>query len=143
MAARQAQMHEDFTRHHAVRSGSERALAFVFAGWFGLVGLAPLRHGLPVRSWALFMAAAFAIIGVIRPAALKPLNIVWTKLGMALNRITSPVILLVMFYAGVVPMGLLMRLFGKTPLQLERQPGRPTYWVDRRGASASSMSRQF
>jgi hypothetical protein len=136
------QMHEDFTRHHAVKPGSERAFAFVFAGAFVLLGLAPLRNGLPVRWWALVVASVFTVVGVVRPAALRPLNIVWTRLGLVLNRITSPVLLGAMFYAAVVPTGLLMRAFGKTPLRLERQPGRRTYWVDRRGSS-SSMSRQF
>lgn len=90
-------MLEDFTRHHAVKLGSERALAFVFAGWFGLLGVAPLRHGLPARWWALFIAAAFTIAGVVRPALLKALNIAWARLGVALNRITSPVSLSVIF----------------------------------------------
>ena len=136
-------MHEDFTRHHAVKSGSERALAFVFAGAFVLVGLAPLRHQLPVRSWAFVVAAAFAVVGAVRPAALAPLNIAWTRLGVVLNRMTSPIILGAMFYTAVLPTGLLLRMFGKTPLQLKRQPGRQSYWVARAGSPASSMSRQF
>jgi hypothetical protein len=135
--------HEDFTRPHEIRPGSDRVFGFVFAVGFLLLGLAPLRHGLPVRWWALLIGAAFGATGALRPAVLEPLNIAWTRLGGALNRITSPVILGLVFFAAVVPTGLLMRALGRSPLQLTRQPGRATYWVDRRGSSPSSMSRQF
>lgn len=136
-------MHEDHTRRHDVIAGSERAFAFVFAAVMVLFALAPLRRGLPIRTWLLVAAAVLVLTGLLRPGVLKPLNHAWLRFGLALNRITSPLILGIVFFAGVVPTGLLMRWRGRTPLQLKRQPDRRTYWVDRAGGPPSSMSRQF
>ena len=56
--------------------------------------------------------------GFLKPAWLRPLNKIWTKLGLLMGRVVSPVITAVLFYLVVTPTGLLFRIFGKDPLRL-------------------------
>lgn len=137
-------IHEDLTRHVEVRAGSSRTFGFVLAAGFLLLAVAPLRHAAPIRWWALAVAVPFALLGAVRPSLLAPLNALWVRFGLLLNRVTSPIILGIVFYGAIWPIGLLMRATGQRPLQLQRQPDRRTYWIARsQTAPRSSMTRQF
>ena len=59
------------------------------------------------------MGAAFLLVAWLWPAALAPLNRVWTRFGLLLHRIVSPVVLGVMFFVVITPMGLVMRAAGQ------------------------------
>ena len=122
--------------------GSERSFGLVVAAGFLLITLAPwLRHREP-RWWGLIVAVPLAALAIARPRMLRPLNVAWTRLGLMLNRVTSPVILALVFYLAVVPTGLLMRAVGHDPLRRKRHPEAASYWLPRPSAE-SSMSRQF
>jgi hypothetical protein len=139
-------MHENLNRDEKLGGSSDRAFGFVMAGAFALVGLAPLWH-VPhePRWWALPIALGFAAFAIQRPAALAPLNRVWQRLGHLLSKIVSPVVLALLFYTTILPIGLLMRALGKDPLRLRPDPARGTYWILRGTpeAGAESMKHQF
>lgn len=138
-------MHEDINRKDDVKMGSERGFGIVFAAVFAIIGLLPLVHGGAIRVWALGIAVAFLAVAFIVPRALKPLNIVWFKFGLLLYKITNPIVMGGMYYIGLVPIGLLMKLFGKDPLNRSFDPSAESYWIDRDppGPEPSSMKRQF
>lgn len=125
--------------------GSDRSFGVVFAIVFALVGLAPLRHGLEPRLWAAVLAAAFLLVSLIYPKALKPLNKAWFLLGLALHQVVTPVVMGLMFFVTVTPIAMIMRAVGKDPLALHRDEGVASYWIDRvpPGPSGESMRRQF
>jgi hypothetical protein len=135
-------VHEDYSRRHQVKMGSERSFGLVVAAGFLLITFGPwLRHREP-RWWGLLVAVPLATLALARPQVLRPLNVAWTKLGLMLNRVTSPVILALVFYLAVVPTGLLMRAFRHDPLRRKRNPGASSYWLPRPSGD-SSMNRQF
>ena len=138
-------MHEDFSRHHDVKMSSNRSFGLVVATAFGALALAPLRHQLPVRGWALGLSGTFAVLAVAAPGILEPLNIAWTRFGLVLHRLISPLIMAVVFYTAVLPTGLLMRAFGRDPLRRKRDPAATSYWIPRvpPGPSPESMTQQF
>jgi len=140
-------MHEDFTRKEAVQGSSDRSFGFVMAAFFGLVALFPLLHGplSSIRWWALAIAAAFLAFALLWPAALRPLNRAWLKLGLLLSKVVSPIVLMILFYTTVTPIGLLMRWAGKDPLRLRRDRAAASYWIPRGppGPSPDSMKQQF
>ncbi|MEO0035440.1 MAG: hypothetical protein RLZZ501_1463 [Pseudomonadota bacterium] len=124
--------------------GSNRAFGLVFATVFGVVAALPLRDGGEPVWWAAGVAAAFALIALIYPRALKPLNFVWFLIGLGLHRVVSPLVMGLLFFVTVTPVGLLMRLSGKDPLRLKRDPTATSYWIERApGPAADSMRRQF
>jgi hypothetical protein len=122
--------------------GSDRGFGWVMAAALAIVAVAPLRHGLPVRTWALLASAGLAAIAAILPRVLRPFNRVWTRIGLLLNRVTSPVLLAVVYYAAVVPTGLVMRALGRDPMRRARDPQAGSYWITRQSAPGP-MTRQF
>jgi hypothetical protein len=135
--------HEPVVSHRKIVTGSNRSFALVFAGFFAIVGLLPLVRGNPVRWWALGIAAVLLAVGFAAPQVLAPPNRLWSRLGLALSRFVSPVLMAIVYYVAVVPTGLIIRARRKDPLRLKREPGAPTYWIKRDPPGAGSMSRQF
>lgn len=136
-----AEIHESFVREDDVRAGSDRAFGLAL----GAIGLVPLARGRGVRWWSLGLACALLVAAAAYPPLLGPLNRLWHRLGLLLHAIVSPVVLALMFFSTVAPIGLLMRALGKDLLGLRFDPGAPSYWIERRppGASADSMPHQF
>jgi len=128
-----------------VEMGSNRAFGGVFAVVFAIVAALPLKDGGEPYWWAAGVAGAFALLALVWPRALRPLNFVWFLIGMALHRVVSPVVMGFLFFLTVTPVGLLMRLTGKDPLRLRRVPGAASYWIVRTppGPAGESMRRQF
>lgn len=138
------QTHEAFDDPHGAAPGSPRSFGLVFAGVFAFVGLWPVVHGGTPRFWALLVALAFAAVAAARPALLSGLNILWFRFGLVLQRIVTPVIMAALFFIGVVPTALAVRLSGKDPLRLKRDPTASTYWIKRpKDDPPSSMRNQF
>lgn len=137
--------HESHTSHTDVKIGSERSFGLVFAFVFTVIGLLPLKDGGEIRLWALGAAAAFAIVALTMPRMLKPLNLLWFRFGMVLHHVVTPVVMGLLFFGVVTPVGLLMRATGKDPMRLKRDPAATTYWIDRTppGPAADSMKNQF
>ena len=142
---RGASLHEDLERKQEGPGSSDRAFGLVFWVFFALVGLAPLRTHHPIRWWALAVSAAFLVIALVQPAWLAPLNRVWTKLGVLMGRVISPVITALLFYVVVTPTALLFRLLRKDPLRLHSDPGAGSYWIERHppGPPPDTMPNQF
>jgi saxitoxin biosynthesis operon SxtJ-like protein len=137
--------HEDFSRQQDIEPSSDRSFGLVFATFFLIIAFLPLIHAEPVRWWALGAAAVFAVLASVWAAALAPLNKLWMKLGALLYRIVNPVVLGLLFYVTVTPIGLLMRVLGKDPLRLHRDPDATSYWIHRTptGPAPESMKNQF
>ena len=123
---------------------SDRAAALSRDAAVALIVALLWRNEPPVPMWALASAAALALVSLMAPALLKPLNILWFRFGLLLHRIVNPIVMFAMFALVFVPAGALMRLW-HDPLRLRRKPEAPTYWIDREagGATAGSMTNQF
>lgn len=141
----QAGLHESFDREEEIKGSSDRGFGFVFAGFFALVALIRWwkEHG--GAGWFVAAAAVMLLIALIRPALLAPFNRVWTRLALLLSKIMNPVIMAILFFLVVAPIGLLMRLFNKRPLALGFEPEAESYWIERKpaGPLPGSMKNQF
>lgn len=137
--------HESFTSSHEVKTSSDKSFGLVFCGFFALVGLLPLLKHHPVRGWSLVVSGAFLILAFVKPALLHPLNVLWGRFGLLLNKVTNPLIMGVLFYGVMTPIALIMRLVGKDPLRLKRDAAAASYWIERNppGPKPESMAQQF
>ena len=128
-----------------VTGPSNRSFGFVFSVLFALVGLVPLVRGRPVRDWALVVAGAFFLVALARPRGLAPLNRLWLGVGLLLHACISPIIMGLVFYTTVTPIGLVRRLLGQDPLRLRFDRDALTYWIERHppGPAPDTMPRQF
>jgi hypothetical protein len=91
----------------------------------------------------LTIAAVFFMAQAVTPVLLKPIYIIWMSLASALSWVNTRLILVVVFYLLVTPIGLIMRLFGKDLLSRNIDEDKITYWVKKEPVSASSYERQF
>lgn len=138
-------MHEDFKHDDDVKMGSERGFGLVFAVVFAIIGAWPLLDSVEPRWWAFAIAALFVIAAYIAPALLRPLNVLWFKFGLLLYKVVNPIVMGLLYYVTVVPIGLLMRAVGKDPLNRAFQPDAKSYWIvrDPPGPEPESMKNQF
>ena len=73
---------------------------------------------------------------------LTPLNKLWVKFGMILGSIVAPIIMGVVFFLVVTPIGLVMRIMGKDLLNKKYDKKKKTYWINRY-KNMGSMKKQF
>ena len=162
--------HEVFSRPEAAQGATDRGFGLVFSGFFLVLAaldyfskLPPFlkfsirvdacpflsaRPDLASHALSLFFVAAsvvFLLFALALPKALAPLNWVWTRLGLLLHKIVSPVVLGLLFIAVFTPLGVLLRLFGGDPLRLRFDRKAPSYWIIRnpRGPAPESLKDQF
>jgi len=140
-----SQLHEDFSREEHVKAGSDRGFGFVFAGFFVLLSGLSWWRGHTAWHWALPLAAAFLVVALAYPKALSPLNKLWLKLGLLLYKVVNPIVLGLLFFLTITPIGLVMRLAGKDFLNLRIDPNSKSYWIERRppGPPPQTMRNQF
>ena len=137
--------HEDLSRKQQIEGSSDRSFGLVFAGVFLVVACWPLFNRDLPRWWALGVAVVFAIVAIWKPALLTHPNRQWTKLGVLLGKVVSPIALGILFYSVITPIGAVMRLTGKDPLRLKLDSGTDSYWISRKppGPRPDSMTNQF
>jgi len=103
---------------------SDRSFGWTFTGFFTLVALF-------FQPWMLALAAATALVTVIRSHWLAPFNRAWMKFGMLLHHVVSPVVLGLIYFGVFTPVALVMRAFGRDAMCRRFEPAQPSYWVRR------------
>ena len=124
-----------------VKISSNRSFGIVFFVVFLLIALYPLINGGNIRIWSAAISLIFLVLGLLNSKILAPLNKLWFKFGIFLGKIISPIILGIIFFLVVTPIGLLMRLFGKDVLNLRYNKNK-SYWIEKNGPK-SKMKNQF
>lgn len=134
----------DLKSNTEIRMGSDRSFGIVFAVVFAIIGLLPLLRG-DVRWWALAVAAVFLGVALVRAEWLRPLNKLWFRFGLLLNRVLAPLIMGLMFLITVVPIGLVFRLLRRDLLRQKFDPDAASYWIEvtDEHRAQSSMRNQF
>jgi hypothetical protein len=112
-------------------------LFFIF---FLIIGLYPLKSGGVIRIWSIILSLIFLIITIIKPNLFTYLNLLWIKFGMLLGKIISPIVMALVFFFVVTPIGILVRVLKKDVMGLKR--GAPSYWINRED-KIQSMKKQF
>jgi Saxitoxin biosynthesis operon protein SxtJ len=138
--------HEQFERDESLKPGSERSFGVVMAAAF--VVLAGLKLWSGSATWAgvwTALALAFGILAFVAPRLLKPLNLAWLRFGLLLHKIMTPVVMGLLFFAVMMPIGLLMRLLGQRPLALGFDETATSYWSERTEPTRhpQSMRKQY
>jgi Saxitoxin biosynthesis operon protein SxtJ len=114
----------------------------VIAGIFGILLPLIFRHMTP--SWPWWLAAIFIIWASVVPQTLDPVYHLWMRFGMVVNWIETRVVLGILFYGLLVPMGTIMRnIFGKDPMKRDRDRRAETYRTTSSDRPLKSMERPF
>ena len=134
-------LHESFSSKEDIPLPSDRSVGWVFGGVALIVALL-WRGNSAVWMPALAIGLGFLAVSFTVPGILRPLNIVWFKFGMLLNKVISPLVMFILFAVTIVPAGFLMRM-RYDPMRSKREPENDTYWIDRSEDTKSSMKNQF
>ena len=124
-----------------VKISSNRSFGVVFFIVFLLIALYPVINKEEIRVWSLIVSLIFLVLGLLNSKILYPLNQIWFKFGVFLGRIISPLIMAIIFFFVVTPIGLIMRALRKDILNL-RYNTKKTYWIEKTGPK-SKMKNQF
>ena len=124
-----------------IKVSSNKSFGIVFFIVFLLIATYPLLKGNDVRVWSLLISFGFLILGLMNSKILSPLNKLWFKFGLILGKIMSPLIMGIIFFVVVTPIGIAMRVLKKDLLNLKYNQ-KETYWIKKTGPK-SKMKNQF
>ena len=120
---------------------SNRSFGIIFFIVFLLISVWPIMDGQAFRVWSLVISLIFLILGILNSKILTPLNLAWIKFGEILGRFIAPVVMAVIYFLIVTPIGLFMRIIGKDLLNLKFSQN-SSYWI-KREKNLGPMKRQF
>ena len=126
----------------SVKIPSNRSFGLLFFIVFLVISLWPLKFQEDLRLWAFILSSIFLVLGVLNSKFLTPLNKLWLKFGFFLGSIVSPVLMGVVFFLVITPIGLFMRFLGKDLLRISKSEFVSTYWISREKQN-STMKKQF
>ena len=127
--------------NNKIKLGSNRSFGIVFFVVFLLIAIYPFTYAGEIRIWSLIISGIFLILGLFDSKILSPLNKIWFKFGLFLGKIVSPLIMGIIFFFVVTPIGFTMRLLGKDVLNLKYNKNK-SYWIEKNGPK-SKMKNQF
>jgi hypothetical protein len=121
---------------------SEKSFGIVFAAVFILIALYPQLEGGGLRLWALGIAFFFFVVAHLAPDVLVLPNKLWFTLGIALGSVVAPIVMGIVYFTTVLPVGLTIRLVGKDLLHQKLNVENKSYWI-KREQPISTMKDQF
>jgi predicted membrane metal-binding protein len=129
-----------------VRGSSDSGFGLVFAAVFAVVALWPVVFGASgPHWWAAGIAGLFLALALLAPRILAPLNRLWLKFGLLLHRVVNPLVMGLLFFVVLTPMGLVARALGHDFLRRRRDATADSYWLPRQppGPAPDTMRNQF
>jgi hypothetical protein len=123
--------HEDLARDTPPEGSSNRGFGLTVGGICAAIGAVLWWLARPSAWGWVGAGAALILLALARPGWLAAPNRLWMKLGLLLFHVVNPLVMAVLYYLCIVPMGLAMRAFRKDPLRLRRDSAAKTYWQNR------------
>ena len=120
---------------------SNRSFGLLFFIVFIIIGLWPLKNDLELNYIFIGISIIFLILGLMNSKILTPLNKIWVKFGELIGKIVAPLVMALIFFIILTPIGLFLRLIGKDLLNVKLNNNK-TYWI-KRDKKPGSMKRQF
>jgi Saxitoxin biosynthesis operon protein SxtJ len=138
-------LHENLVRSEEIVGPSNRRFGLTIGAACAIIGGIRALLGHSHTEWWLGAGFVVALFAILWPAALGPLNRLWLRLGLLLNKVVNPIVMTVLFVSTIVPVGVLMRLGGKDTLRLRARPDAASYWIlrDPPGPAPETMKNQF
>ena len=124
-----------------IKISSNRNFGIVFFVVFLIIAVWPLLKSDPIRIWSLLIAIIFLFLGIINSKILTPLNKIWFKFGIFLGNFISPIVMAIIFFFVVTPIGILMKVLKKDLINLKKNNDK-SYWIIKEDIK-TKMKNQF
>ena len=112
----------------------------IIAGLFGLFFPWVFERPLPV--WPFIVFAVLGLWGLAAPMSLRPVYRVWMKFGLILSRITTPIIMGLVFYVVITPVAILWKIIGKDAMA-RKFDNSESYRLPSRKAPPENLERPY
>jgi hypothetical protein len=121
-----------------------RSFGLTVGGIFGLIGLWPVvfRSQDP-RWWSIAVAGCLVFPAVVYPNSLFWIHKGWMMVGQVMGWINTRIILGIVFYFIVTPIGIARRLLGKDPMGRHLRADLDSYRVIRKARPAAHLTKQY
>jgi hypothetical protein len=113
----------------------------IVAVLFGLLLPWLLGHSLPLWPWILF--AVLAGLGLVQPDWLRPIYSGWMRFGLLASKVTTPLVLGIVFFLLISPMAFFRKLFGRDAMNRQFESAARSYRVESVRKSAKSLENPF
>jgi Kef-type K+ transport system membrane component KefB len=113
----------------------------IVLGLFGLLLPWLLGRGIPVWPW--IVGGVLILWGLLAPESLRPVYRIWMRFGLLLNKVTSPLIMSLVFFVVITPLGLLRRLAGRGQMTRGRDRSVKSYRLPSKKPDAEDLERPF
>ena len=124
-----------------MKSNNNKSLGILFFFVFIIIALWPLFNEENVRIWSVVIAIIFLTLALIKPHILNPLTKLWINFGELIGKFISPIVIGLIYFVILTPIGLLMRIFNKDLLNLKFSK-KNSYWI-KRETKLNSMDKQY
>ena len=113
----------------------------IIAGLFGLFFPWLLEFSIPVWPWV--VGGVLGLWALAAPMSLRPVYYWWMRFALLLSRITTPIILGIVFYLVFLPVALVMKLMGRDPMARRFDQGATSYRVPSHKAPRDQLEKPF
>jgi hypothetical protein len=113
----------------------------IIAVLFGL--LLPWLFSYSFPWWPWLIGTVFTVWALAAPKSLRPVYVLWMKIGLVINAVVTRIILGTVFYLIVLPTGFILRLRGGDPMRRELDKDMTTYRVQSHRSPPEQMQRPF
>ena len=130
--------------HVEITKKTLRQFGLMVGGIFLFIGLWPLVwRQEAMRTWVVVPGALLAAVGLVMPGVLKHVYRGWMWVGHVMGWVNTRIILGILFYGMLTPMGVFMKLTGRDPMRRKLEPDAKTYRVICQPRPASHMKNMF
>ena len=123
------------------KKNSNRSFGILFFVVFLTISLWPLLKENDLRIWSFIISILFLILSILNSKILSPIKRVWIRFGELLGKIISPIVLAVIFFIVITPIGLFMKILRKDLLNIKFTKDK-SYWI-KRDKDLGPMKNQF
>lgn len=132
----------ELRKNYNIQVGSNKNFAFTFAFLFLIIGIYLIYKNSNLSYYFLFFSFTFFGLGKIFPNIFKVPNLIWHKFGLLLGSIISPVVMFLIYSLTIVPIGIILKLFGVDILNLNIKKQSTSYWI-KSEKKINSLKKQF
>ena len=124
-----------------MKKSSSKSFGYLFFGIFLALAVWVYVKNQNLNFWLIGTSLVFLVLTLIKSKLLDVLNDLWIKFGELLGKIIAPIVMSIVFFLIVTPIGLVLKIVKKDLLKLKFNNGK-SYWIEK-NKTIESMDKQF
>ena len=124
-----------------MKKSSSKSFGYLFFGIFLALAVWVYVKNQNLNFWLIGTSLVFLVLTLIKSKLLDVLNDLWIKFGELLGKIVSPIVMLILFFLVVTPIGIILKIGKKDLLKLKFNNNK-SYWI-KKSKTIESMDKQF